>query len=408
MTGLESPMYGALRFTVQKGRTILSPQYQTPPGSLTREVDDGGWYGTTGVGGDLYVAAQDAVRAMVAHVSRPTACRGEDAYLLREPVRRPEDLGDRRRGAVHRQRAAAARRVQGVSAGPVDPAELGAAEAARRIAAGDLSSAALVAACLERIAEREETVRAWAHLDAGAALAQARERDAEPPARAAARRAGRGEGHRRHGGPADRARQRIHAGRRPGADAACVARLRAAGAVILGKTVTTEFAYFSPGPTRNPADPSRTPGGSSSGSAAAVGASMVPVALGSQTAGSVIRPAAYCGVLGLKPTRGVVDLTRGHGAQREPRHARLVRARTEDLALLGRVLAEGWPAARRPRRRTGRSRWRSRAPRGGTGPTPPGRRPSRRRRSGWPRTARACASSTCPSASRACRTPRTR
>ena len=114
-------------------------------------------------------------------------------------------------------------------------------------------------------------MRAWAHLDAGAALAQARERDAEPPAGPL------------HGVPvgvkdivdtADLPTERgsvIHAGRRPGADAACVARLRAAGAVILGKTVTTEFAYFSPGPTRNPADPSRTPGGSSSGSAAAVG-----------------------------------------------------------------------------------------------------------------------------------------
>ena len=115
-------------------------------------------------------------------------------------------------------------------------------------------------------------MRAWAHLDPAAALAQARERDAQPPAGPL------------HGVPvgvkdivdtADLPTERgsvIHAGRRPGADAACVARLRAAGAVILGKTVTTEFAYFSPGPTRNPADPSRTPGGSSSGSAAAVGA----------------------------------------------------------------------------------------------------------------------------------------
>jgi len=82
VTGLESPMYGALRFTVQKGRTILSPQYQTAPGSLTRQVDDGAWYGTTGVGGDLYVAAQDAIRAMVAHVSQTYGMSGEDAYLL--------------------------------------------------------------------------------------------------------------------------------------------------------------------------------------------------------------------------------------------------------------------------------------------------------------------------------------
>ena len=86
-----------------------------------------------------------------------------------------------------------------------------------------------------------------------------------------------------------------------------VAKLRAAGAVIIGKTVTTEFAYFHPGPTRNPHDTSRTPGGSSSGSAAAVAASMVPLALGSQTNGSTIRPAAFCGVFGVKPSHGLVS-----------------------------------------------------------------------------------------------------
>jgi acetamidase/formamidase len=82
VTGVESPMYGALRFTVQKGRSIPTPQYQVAPGSLTRLVDVGGWYGTTGVGGDLYVAAQDAVRSMVAHVSQTYDMSGEDAYLL--------------------------------------------------------------------------------------------------------------------------------------------------------------------------------------------------------------------------------------------------------------------------------------------------------------------------------------
>jgi Asp-tRNA(Asn)/Glu-tRNA(Gln) amidotransferase A subunit family amidase len=101
----------------------------------------------------------------------------------------------------------------------------------------------------------------------------------------------------------------IQAGRRPAADAACVARLRDAGAVILGKTVTTEFACFHPAETRNPLDPARTPGGSSSGSAAAVAGGMVPLALGSQTAGSTIRPASFCGILGLKPTHGLIDLT---------------------------------------------------------------------------------------------------
>ncbi len=82
VTGLEAPMYGALRLSVQKGRAIPAAQYEVPPGSLTRKVDHGGWYGTTGVGPDLYVAAQDAVRAMVAHVSETYGMSGEDAYLL--------------------------------------------------------------------------------------------------------------------------------------------------------------------------------------------------------------------------------------------------------------------------------------------------------------------------------------
>jgi amidase len=99
----------------------------------------------------------------------------------------------------------------------------------------------------------------------------------------------------------------IYAGRRPGADAAVVALLRGAGAVIMGKTVSTEFAGLDPGKTRNPHDPGRTPGGSSSGSAAAVADEMVPVALGSQTAGSVIRPAAFCGVVGYKPSFGALS-----------------------------------------------------------------------------------------------------
>ncbi|AVQ85221.1 amidase (plasmid) [Variovorax sp. PDNC026] len=100
----------------------------------------------------------------------------------------------------------------------------------------------------------------------------------------------------------------IYAGHQPARDAACVTRLRETGATILGKTVTTEFAYFAPGETTNPWDASRTPGGSSSGSAAAVASGMVPLALGSQTAGSLIRPASYCGVFALKPTHGVFDL----------------------------------------------------------------------------------------------------
>jgi Asp-tRNA(Asn)/Glu-tRNA(Gln) amidotransferase A subunit family amidase len=222
---------------------------------------------------------------------------------------------------------------------------LGAAEAARRIAGGQLSSAALVAACLERIAEREETVRAWAHLDASAALAEARERDAQAP---------RGPLHGVPVGvkdiidvagvPAERGSP-IHAGRRPERDAACVARLRAAGAVVLGKTVTTEFALYQPSRTVNPAAPGRTPGGSSSGSAAAVADGMVPVALGSQTAGSVVRPAAFCGTLGLKATRGLVDLTGVMALSANLDSLGWFAREGEDLALLGAVLEDAWPAA---------------------------------------------------------------
>jgi Asp-tRNA(Asn)/Glu-tRNA(Gln) amidotransferase A subunit family amidase len=225
-----------------------------------------------------------------------------------------------------------------------DLARVGAAEAARRIAAGDIASAALVAACLERMNEREDAVRAWAHVDGGAALREARERDAAPAPLGPL-----------HGVPvgvkdivdtADLPTEYgtpIYAGHRPARDAACVARLRAAGAIVIGKTVTTELAYFKPGKTRNPAAPDRTPGGSSSGSAAAVADCQVPVAIGSQTAGSVIRPAAYCGALGFKPTRGLVDLTGVKALSAGLDTLGWFAREVEDLELLGIVLADAWP-----------------------------------------------------------------
>ncbi len=181
---------------------------------------------------------------------------------------------------------------------------LTATEAAQAMAAGTTTSEALVTACLERITEREADIGAWIYLDPDRALAQAKACDRMPS---------RGPLHgipigvkdiiatfdmpTSYGSP-------IYAGHQPASDAACVALLREAGAVILGKTVTTEFAMFTPGKTANPHHPAHTPGGSSSGSAAAVADGMVPLALGSQTAGSIIRPASFCGVVGYKPTHG--------------------------------------------------------------------------------------------------------
>jgi Asp-tRNA(Asn)/Glu-tRNA(Gln) amidotransferase A subunit family amidase len=141
----------------------------------------------------------------------------------------------------------------------------------------------------------------------------------------------------------------LHAGRMPDRDAPVVARLRAAGAVILGKTVTTECATYHPGKTRNPHDPEHTPGGSSSGSAAAVAAGMVPLALGSQTNGSVIRPASFCGVYGFKPTHGLVPRTGMMKLSRTLDHVGFFSRTLEDIALLGEALAgydEGDPDTR--------------------------------------------------------------
>ena len=187
--------------------------------------------------------------------------------------------------------------------------ELSAAEAARAIRAGRLTCEALVAACLERIAAREGELAAWVHVAADASLAHARELDRQSP---------RGP---LHGIPvgikdvvdtADMPTEygsAIYRGHRPRADAAAVALLRQAGCVILGKTATAEFANLHPTATRNPRNPAHTPGGSSSGSAAAVADHMVPLAVGTQTGGSMIRPAAFCGVVGLKPSFGSINRT---------------------------------------------------------------------------------------------------
>ena len=184
--------------------------------------------------------------------------------------------------------------------------ELSASDAARRLQRRELSAQALLRDCLARIEARESEVRAFVCLDAEAALAQARALDAG---------AVRGPLHGlplavkdifdTHDLPTEMGSP-IFAGHRPRVDAAAVALCREAGALVIGKTVTTEFANMTAGVTRNPFNPAHSPGGSSSGSAAAVADAMVPLALGTQTAGSIIRPAAFCGIVGIKPSFGRV------------------------------------------------------------------------------------------------------
>lgn len=182
-----------------------------------------------------------------------------------------------------------------------------ATEAACAVASGRMTAMAVLDACLERIEAREGVVRAFAALDIEGARAQARRVDA---GQVRGPLAGVPAGFKDiidTAGLATEYNSPIYAGHVPVADASVVALSRAAGALVLGKTVTCEFANRKPGPTTNPHDPARTPGGSSSGSAAAVGAGMVPLALGTQTSGSVIRPASFCGVHGFKGTWGEIS-----------------------------------------------------------------------------------------------------
>lgn len=185
---------------------------------------------------------------------------------------------------------------------------LSASAIARKIAAGETTAVAVVEACLARIEAREKVLHAWAFIDPDLALEQARACD-NAPAKGLL-----------HGVPlgvkdiidtADMPTAMgspIYAGRRPPTDASCVALTRAAGAIMLGKTVTTEFAGSFPGPTTNPYDATRSPGGSSSGSAAAVADFMAPAAFGTQTGSSILRPSSYCGVIGYKPTFGTYNI----------------------------------------------------------------------------------------------------
>lgn len=222
-------------------------------------------------------------------------------------------------------------------------AALSATDARQRLAGGELSVAEYAGALLARIDEVEPEVQAWAHLDRAHALAQARALDqAHAQGEPDGPLFGLAVGVKDIIDTADLPTEDgtvLHAGRMPQEDAAVVRRLRAAGGWVMGKTVTTELATYAPGKTRNPHHPGHTPGGSSSGSAAAVAAGMVPLAIGTQTNGSVLRPASFCGVYGFKPSAGLIARS-GVLTQSPPLDAVGVFGRTlEDVALLAEVLA---------------------------------------------------------------------
>ena len=223
------------------------------------------------------------------------------------------------------------------------PNSLNAVDAVRKIREGTLTSVDLVKACLARIDQTDGELKAWVHLDPEHALAQAAELDA-------IRQNGKPLGP-LHGVPVGlkdiidtrdypaEHGSTIFAGRKPEADAAIVDRLREAGAVILGKTATAELAFVNPPETRNPHNPEHSPAGSSSGSAAAVAAYQVPLAIGTQTNGSVIRPASFCGTYGFKPTRGIISRRGLLQTSKSLDQVGVFGRSLEDLALLVDVIA---------------------------------------------------------------------
>src|SRR6185437_13478786 len=260
------------------------------------------------------------------------------------PLRRVMPRAPRSRWRTDRpNRAKSAANFRGLNMADQELATLTATEASQCIAGGELSAEEYVGACLDKIAALESAVHAFIHLDPDHALAQARalderQREGEPLGAL-------------HGIPVaikdifdtkdypTECGSPLCKGNRPSRDAGSVARLRAAGAVIIGKSVTTEFAYHHAGATRNPHDPERTPGGSSSGSAAAVAAGMVPLATGSQTNGSVIRPETFCGVYGVKPTHGTISRARTLILSRALDHVGVFARSLADCALILDVLA---------------------------------------------------------------------
>lgn len=225
----------------------------------------------------------------------------------------------------------------------MDLAQMTALDAAQSIRDGECTAMDMVEACLTRIQHYDAEIQAWAHLDADMAKAQAEALDA----------------YKRTGGPLGPLHgvpvgvkdifdtkdypteygTPIHAGHYAWEDAWAVTKLREAGAIILGKTVTTEYAVMHPGKTLNPHNPAHTPGGSSSGSAAAVASYMVPLATGTQTNGSVIRPASYCGVVGYKPSFGMIGRTGVRRCAESLDHVGTFGRTIEDAVLMAEVMA---------------------------------------------------------------------
>jgi Asp-tRNA(Asn)/Glu-tRNA(Gln) amidotransferase A subunit family amidase len=218
-----------------------------------------------------------------------------------------------------------------------DLTKLTASAAVAAIKAGTLKPSVLMEACLARIAARDKEIGAFARLNPDARR-RAAAADRLPPTAPL------------HGVPVaikdiidtgglgTEYGSPIHRGNMPVVDAECVTRLKNAGAIVIGKTVTTEFAHVTPQATKNPRDVARTPGGSSSGSAAAVADDMAPIALGTQTGGSVIRPASYCGIFGFKSSIGRTGTKGVHELARSFDTVGWMARSAADLALLGRVL----------------------------------------------------------------------
>jgi len=226
-------------------------------------------------------------------------------------------------------------------------------ETARRLRDGDRSVAAELDARLDRLAAVEPEIEAFVTEDARrerVTAAAERLPDGPPPERPPLYGVPVGIKDVFHvDGLPTRAGSDVPPAALTGPEAAVVERLRAAGAVVLGKTVTTEFAYFHPGPTRNPHDTAHTPGGSSSGSAAAVAAGEVPLALGTQTAGSTIRPAAFCGIVGLKPTYGRIPTDGLLPLAPSLDHVGLFTADVDSMRLAASVCCDEWHAVTDPR-----------------------------------------------------------